>query len=119
MFSGKIIRESLKDVFILNDLKITHEETWNIDHAAFDQPNVWHVVSVEISDEEIERVSEALSHALDVGKWFVDFTDGQVIFVIFREKIFRYKKGDREQYEHVRSFGRSLGIPESQLHWEK
>jgi len=37
--------------------------------------------------------------------------------VIFPEKVFRYKKGDVQRKKEAEKYGKSLGIPDSQLDW--
>ncbi len=118
MFKGLIIRESLQDASVLDELTITKEETWDIDEPGEGQSSVWHVVTVEVESDKMNEVAQTLSHALDEGKWFVDFSDGQTIVVVFRERVFQYQKGDTATRDEAMVFGRQLGIPEKQLAWE-
>jgi hypothetical protein len=42
-----------------------------------------------------------------------------MVYVIFPDKVFKYRKGDKVQRSAAREYGRSLHIPDSQLDWEE
>ena len=119
MFTGVIIRESLRDPAVVNQLKITHEEVENIDNAAEGQSSTWHLLSVEVESEKIVEVTDAISKALKKGKWYVDFSSDTEKVVVFPERVFRYPRGNAERRQQAVQYGRSLAIPESQLEWKE
>ncbi|MET9318166.1 hypothetical protein ABZX12_40630 [Kribbella sp. NPDC003505] len=47
--------------------------------------------------------------------WYAGFHDEHEIFVVFPERIFRYRRGDDAAREQAKEFGRTLAIPEPQL----
>jgi hypothetical protein len=38
-------------------------------------------------------------------------------FVVFADRVFRYPRGDTERRAEAEEYGRSVGVPESQLDW--
>jgi hypothetical protein len=117
MYTGTIIKESLKDASILGEVHILTERTASIDNPAPDQPVVWNLVRFEVEDDKAPNVAEAMSKSLHEGTWYVDFSSENITFVVFPGKVFGYVKGDAVGREEVREYGRSLGIPEAQLDW--
>jgi len=119
MFSGLLIKESLRDRSVLDRLRIVKEESWDIDDAAEGQSPVWNVAWFEIEEDFIDEMTEALSEALEPGKWFLEISNDDTMIVVFPGKVFSYKKGDEAGREAVEEFGRSIGIPEHQLDWKE
>lgn len=119
MFSGLLIKESLRDRSVLDRLRIVKEESWDIDDAAEGQSPVWNVAWFEIEEDAIDETVEALSAALELGKWFLEITNDDTMIVVFPGKVFSYKKGDENGRAEAKVFGRSIGIPEHQLDWEE
>lgn len=117
MFKGVLIKESLKDQSVLNLIRQTNVEVSNIDNATEDQPKTWTLISFEVSEAEAGDFAEKLKHSIDEGKWYVDFSNGEEIFVVFYEKLFRYRRDDAEAKKAVVEYARSIGIPENQLDW--
>ena len=119
MYHGLLIKESLRDQDILNSLKITKEESWDIDDASPGQPKVWNVAWFEIVDEVIDEMVEKLCQSLDVGKWFLEISNEQTMYIIFKEKVFKYQKGYLAGRKQAEDYARSIGIPEQQLAWKE
>lgn len=119
MFEGLLIKESLSDQGILDSLKITKEETWDIDDALPGQPKVWHMAWFEIADEVIDQVVEKLSQSLDDGKWYLDVSSDHLMYIIYKDKVFKYQKGYLAGRKLAEDYGRSLGISEKQLDWKE
>ncbi len=119
MFHGLLIKESLRDLGILDSLKITKEETWDIDDASPGQPKVWHVAWFEIADDVIDETVEKLSQSIDDGKWYLDASDDLTMYIVYQHKVFKYQKGDLAGRKTVKDYGRSLGISEQQLDWKE
>jgi hypothetical protein len=119
MFNGLLIKESLRDKTILDRLKTTKEETWDVKNTAEGQSPVWHVVWFEIPDEKIGEMARRLSTALEQGKWFLEVSDDSTMVVVFPGKVFTYPKGDTEGRQSATEFGRSIGIPDHQMVWKE
>ena len=46
------------------------------------------------------------------GKWYIDFKSETGVVIVYKDKIFEYKKGDTKGREKALEFGRSIGVPE-------
>ena len=119
MLTGLLLQESLDDLRVLDLLRITKTETWWVGNAANGQPSVWTALSFEADSSQADAVAEALSRALKAQGWFINASTETHIYVIFPHKIFKYPKGDGAQRAAAREYGRSIGIPESQLDWSE
>jgi hypothetical protein len=117
MFKGLLLKESLQDDRILDLVRITGTETWEVQNAAAYQPSTWTAISFETDDDQADTFAEQLSGVLQARGWYVSgATDTQMI-VVFPGKVFRYPIGDAAQRTAAQQFGRTVGIPESQLDW--
>ncbi len=116
---GDIIEESLDNPDILKRLHIisTRVEQTTLEHRT-PWLSRWTLREVSIPEHEAQGVAEELSRCLDRGhggSWYADFKNDSVHYVIYVDKVFRLDRKSEEQYEEVRRYGISLGIPEHQL----
>ena len=119
MYTGLIVKESLKDFRILedNDIKISRIEEWQLGERAADfQPSIWTAIFIEGAEKNIEQVAKKISKAILTG-WYANLSDEMTEFVIFHNKIFKHKKGDKEDAKEAIKYGKSIDIPEHQLDW--
>ncbi|MEK7141364.1 MAG: hypothetical protein AAB800_02330 [Patescibacteria group bacterium] len=120
-FQGVIIEESLENLDILKMVKITstnveavtryHKTPWLTQ---------WTLHTVEVPDGKAKEISVAISASLDRnhgGSWYADFKNETNHYIIFRDKIFYIERKSKEQYDLVKRYGTSLGIPEHQLNF--
>jgi len=114
-FTGLLLKESLKDMRVLDLVKITKEEKWDVDNAADFQPKVWNAVEFE-GEGEVEEIAEAMSKAMNP-KWYLNISADKEEFVVFLNKVFKYSKEDKEGKKKAQEYARSLNIPESQIDW--
>jgi hypothetical protein len=114
---GLLLYESLADISVLELLRITKTETWQVSNAAAYQPKIWTALSFEADDHQDDDIAEALSKALKTHGWYIDATTETSVYVIFPSKVFKYLKGAYSQREAAKEYARSIGIPESQLDW--
>jgi hypothetical protein len=49
--------------------------------------------------------------------WYCDFRSDDEVFVVFCDRVFRYRRGDRTARSTVEDYARSMGVPEAQLDW--
>lgn len=120
MITGLLIKESLLSLNILEHVTITKEDRWDIDDAAEGQDSVWNIVYFEFEDSEIDNVTKEISESLKEGKWFVDFRDNENVYLVFKNKVFKYKKGDTAARKGVEKYAVEIvGIPTTQLNWEE
>lgn len=116
-YKGVIIRESLGDKSCLKDLDIistkveqvikSHQTPWL---------KQWTLHTVEIDEDKAESVASQLSNALEKEhEWYADFKNKQFHYIIFRGKVFKVNRSTSKEYEKVKEYGVSLGIPDYQL----
>lgn len=119
MYDGAIILESLRVGTSLNDipLVVRRLSRSKVEGTAREQPPIWTILEFDVEDRYTPALADALSDALDQPGWWADFHNEREIFVVFPGRVFRYARGDRDQRAQAQAFGRSLGVPESQLDW--
>ncbi len=107
IYTGTIVEESLRDSRILNKFKIL-----NVKITEEENPEErWHIFSVEVSEDDIGELAENLKPS----KWYCHFWYGDQVVAIFPQKIFYFDYKNKETWKEALSFGKSIGIPESQL----
>jgi len=117
-FNGLLLKESLKDDSILSSLVITKEEKWDVANASEDQPKQWTAMYYEGREEDAAQIASKLSESLKKGQWYTNFSIHDKQFIIFPGKVFTYNKSDNSLAASAKDYGRSIGIPESQLDWD-
>lgn len=115
---GLLIKESLADTNVLELVSITNEETWQASNTAVYQPALWTAISFAVADDQADAIAGELSQALMQG-WYINASTAAHVYVLFPGKVFKYRKGDSLQRTKAKEYGRSLGIPESQLDWSE
>lgn len=119
MYTGLIIKESLTNLRILEDkdIKVSRIERWEpAERAAKFQPAIWNAIYIEGPQENIDQVAKKISKNI-LNRWYANLSDDLTEFVIFHNRIFKHKKGDREDAREAIDYGKSIGIPEQQLDW--
>jgi hypothetical protein len=121
MYEGVLITQSLRSGSELDDVRlvVTKISTVDNDSASADQPTRWTVLHFQVDDADADRLAAWFADALiaEPGVWYADFRNGSEHFVIFPQKIFRYRIGDLEGRAQAVDHGRRLGVPEQQLDW--
>jgi len=116
-YRGVIIKESLRDTAILNQLKIVSTEVESVKES-HKTPwlKQWTLHTVEIDEGDAQSVAEKISKALESEHdWYADFKNEKYHFIIFRNKVFKVNRDKSEEYEEIKKYGVSLGIPDYQL----
>lgn len=116
-FKGVIIEESLKDSTVLGQVKITSTEVEPVKES-HKTPwlKQWTLHTVEINESDAQSVAKKVSAALEnEHDWYADFKNEKYHFIIFRDKVFKVNQDKPEEYEEVKKYGVSLGIPDYQL----
>lgn len=119
MLTGLLLKESLQDTFILDALRITKTEVWQVQNATPNQPSIWTALSFETDDSQADMLAEAMSQALKPKGWFINASTEEHVYVMFPRQVFKYRKGDNEQRSAAVEFGRGCEIPEQQLDWSE
>jgi hypothetical protein len=137
MLRGRLLAESLRTGIDLEvpDLRVVRlgrhdvsistapfgegaDEPSDVGGAMPGQPRVWTFLDFAAPDERAEQLAESLTAALDTASgWWADFVVGDDHVVIFADRVFRYRIGDREAREQAVAWGRAAGTPEHQLDW--
>lgn len=116
-YKGVIIEESLKDKKVLKNIKIISTEIEKVTKK-HKTPWIkqWTMHTVEVPEKEISLFSEKISKALDSEhNWYADLKNKKYHYIIFRNKVFKVDRTKKKEYDKVRKYGVSLGIPEYQL----
>jgi hypothetical protein len=122
MVTGYILVEGMRVGACLEGLPLglLKIERYQMRTATPEQPPVWTMVKFEFEERDAERVAAALSEVIsEEGGWYTDFSLDDETFVIFADRIFRYPRGDRAGRADVAAYGRSVGVPDTQLDWEE
>ncbi|HZA75685.1 MAG TPA: hypothetical protein VE623_04765 [Acidimicrobiales bacterium] len=89
-----------------------------LDAGLDEQPPQWTLIWFEAADADHDRLADRLSEALEPrGGWYADFHSDTDVTVVFADRVFRYRRGDRAGRAEVEDYARSVGVPESQLDW--
>ena len=118
MFEGLLLRESLKDEGVLDSVRVTKSEVWDVDNAEGEQPERWTAIWFEGESERADEVAQALSRAIKPA-WYANFSTATHVYVVFEDRVFKYLKGAAPARAEVRSYAVSVGVPESQTDWEE
>lgn len=122
MLHGRIIAESLRPGSELAVPGLSLTKVTRVDVSASagpGQPPVWTLLDVAAPDAAAGALGAALSAALTAeGGWYADFRDGRDHVVVFADQVFRYAVGDPAGRAQAVEYGRSVGVPESQLDWD-
>ncbi len=118
--SGVLIAESLVrdrpvEGFALSVRKIARADVGDVTAG---QPLTWTFIEFDVDESAVDQLAASLSHALDptLG-WYCDYRTADDTFVVFAGRVFRYPRGQADGRAKAEAYGRSVGIPETQLDW--
>jgi hypothetical protein len=119
MFEGTLITESLRTGSTLDGLNLVVRKIarYAPGGTTADQPGIWTAIEFELADGDADALAHTLAAVLDEPGWYANFQSPEVAFVVFRDKVFRYPRGDPAGRASAQQHGRSRGVPESQLDW--
>ncbi|MGM9603469.1 MAG: helix-turn-helix domain-containing protein [Faecousia sp.] len=117
VFEGVLIKESIEDEEILDDLNIHKLELWKTGG----NPRYWTVLLFSANCPDFpERLSGALKSDPAPGEnWFADFRAGNEKYIVFRNKVLHYQIGNAAQKQAVCDQCRSMGITDDQMNWSE
>ena len=118
-YRGGLIAESIRVGSRLDGVPmlITRIARRAVDNATPDQPPVWTMIEFEVDATHAQQLATALSQVLDQPGWYTDVQSESDVFVVFPNRVFRYRRADLQALAEVQAHARTLGIPESQLDW--
>ena len=115
LYEGVLIKESIADDSIIDCLHIHKIELWNTDG----NPKYWTVLFFTCDKRDFpERISKVMLSDPDTnGNWFVDFKAGNEKYIVFKDRILKYRIGNQDEKESVCNECRKLGISNEQMNW--
>ena len=119
-WSGTLLGESLQPGLALEDipLTVTRIHRAAAGDAEAGQPELWTFIEFLVRADHAAELASALSRALSAdGGWYCDFRSRDEVIVAFHGQVFRYRRGDRSGRARAEEYGRSMGVPETQLDW--
>lgn len=120
MIEGTLIAESLRPGAELGGVRLAARSIRRsaAGDASAGQPGLWTFIEFEAGEPDAGPLADALANVLDerLG-WYADFRTPDETFVIYAGRIFRYPRGDGAGRAEAAAYGRSMGVPESQLDW--
>ncbi len=115
LYEGILIKESVADDSIIDCLNIHKVELWNTGG----KPRYWTALFFTCTREDFpEQISKVMLSEPDTGNhWFVDFKADNVKYIVFKDKILKYRIGNQAEKEYVRGECRKSGISDEQMNW--
>ncbi|MDD6480695.1 MAG: helix-turn-helix transcriptional regulator [Lachnospiraceae bacterium] len=117
VYEGVLIKESVTDDTIIDLLNVHKVELWNTGG----KPKYWTVLFFTSDKKDFpEKVSKVMGADPDYGgNWFVDFKANNEKYVVFRDKILKYRIGNQTEKDYVCSECRKMGILDEQMNWSE
>lgn len=117
IYEGVLIKESIDDENIIDLLCIHKIELWNTGG----KPKYWTVLFFSCSKKDFpEQISKVMiSDPNNGGNWFVDFKSGDEKYIVFRDKILKYRIGNQKEKDFVCDACRKMGISDGQMNWSE
>jgi hypothetical protein len=116
VYSGTLVAESLRAGAELAGIPLTVTKVCRV--RARNEPQLWTLIYFDVSAGCAADLARMLSRALERdGGWYCDSRSDDEVFVVFFNRVFRYRRGDRTARSTVEDYARSTGVPEAQLDW--
>jgi hypothetical protein len=116
VYSGTLIGESLRVGTELDGIPLTVTKFSRI--RVEDEPQVWTLIYFDVAAARAADLAERLSRLLvRDGGWYCDFRSDDEVFVVFCDRVFRYRRGDGTARSAAEDYARSMGVPEAQIDW--
>ena len=115
MNTGLIIKESIQDEKILDEIEIVKVEIWKTNNT----PKYWTAISFTSSCEKFpEHLSKALSRSSVSGMvWYVDIQDAVYKYIVLKDVVLKYHLENKEEKKSVCKKCMELGVEKEQLDW--
>jgi len=111
MYEGVIIKETLTDELLLDNLTIDKVEICKTNNAI----KYWTLIYFHSETDDLpQRLADTI-----IDNWFADMKSGNTKFIIFKNKVLQYEIGNINAKEEVLNYMRSIGIPENQFNWNE
>ncbi len=115
VYEGILIKESIEDDSVIDLLNVHKVELWNTGG----KPRYWTALFFTCGKKDFpEQIAKVMIADPDRGgNWFVDFKAGNEKYIVFRDKVLKYRIGDQAQKDEVCGHCREMGITDGQMHW--
>ncbi len=115
LYEGVLIKESLADDRVIDLLRVHKIELWDTGGT----PKYWTALIFSSDRGDFPQlIAKALRNSSDQGgRWFVDFKTNHEKYIVFRDRILKYRIGNQSEKEKVCDVCRELGISDDQMHW--
>lgn len=115
VYEGTLVKESVEDDSILDLLNVHKIELWNTGG----KPKYWTILYFSSAHADFpEQIAKVMIADEDRGgNWFVDFKAGNEKYVVFRDKVLKYRIGNAEEKAAVCAECKKLGITEDEMNW--
>lgn len=115
LYEGILIKESIADDSIIDCLNIHKIELWDTGG----KPKYWTALFFTSDRKDLpELISKVMLSDPDTHEdWFVDFKAGNEKYIVFKDRILKYRIGDQTEKEYVCNECRKLGISDEQMNW--
>lgn len=117
MYQGVLIKESIDDDCVIDRIFVHKTELWNVGGS----PKYWTALHFTSNDVSLpDHLSKAMiSDPERGGNWFADFKNGNIKFIVFRNKILKYRIGDLSEKNKVKNECRKMGITDGEMNWSE
>ena len=115
VYEGTLVKESVEDDSILDLLNVHKIKLWNTGG----KPKYWTILYFSSAHADFpEQIAKVMIADEDRGgNRFVDFKAGNEKYVVFRDKVLKYRIGNAEEKAAVCAECRKLGITEDEMNW--
>lgn len=122
-YKGIVIEESLSSKKLLSKLKVLERRKEKVTEW-HNTPwlHQWTFAMIQVPEEKADHFAEKLRLSIEQehgGAWYIDYKNEKTHYIIFPHKVFKVDRQHPEEYEAVRRYGMSLGIPRHQLDFEE
>lgn len=115
LYEGILIKESLENDSIIEYLSVNKVELWDTGGT----PKYWTAIYFSSDKIDLPELFAAVLLSEQSGNWFVDFKCGNIKFIVFRNKIMKYKIGNQNEKAVACEECRKLGITDDEMHWSE
>lgn len=117
VYEGVLIKESVVDDSIIDFLNVHKIELWNTGG----KPRYWTVLFFTSDKKDFpEKISKVMvSDPVKGGNWFVDFKAGNVKYIVFKDKVLKYRIGNQVEKDYVCAECRKMGISDKEMNWSE
>lgn len=115
VYEGTLIKESVTDDSIIDLLNVHKIELWNTGG----KPKYWTVLFFTSDKKDFpEQIAKVMvTDPENGGNWFVDFKAGNVKYIVFKDKILKYRIGNQTEKDYVCAECRKMGISDAEMNW--